>query len=549
METVARVLVSSLVEHGTDRVFCVAGESFLGVLDELGSTSGADVVTCRHEGSAAFMAMADAKLTGRAGVCLVNRAPGLLNAAIGVHAALQDATPLVVLTGGVETTEIGRRSFQEIDASRAFSGLAKEVLVLHDPRRAAEFLARAFRSAETGTPGPVVLVVPEDVLGEHIPGVAPSGRWAEGAATPGQAAVAEAADLLAGADRPLVIAGGRLASPEGRHALAEFARRHEVAVATSNKHIDVFDNRDPHYAGHLHNATGARQRALLDRADLVLAIGTRLDDVTTGGHRFPAAPSPAQPLVHVYPDPARIGLEYRPRLGLGCDPLVFLRMLSAQPASGGRDLAWIEELHAFEAGKARWDKVTADDGVVFGAVTSALDRITGGDVVVTVDAGTFTSWTYRHLRLSGEGLLLGATASPMGFGVPAAVAAALRLPGRSVVCVVGDGGFLMNGSEFATAVARNLPVVVIVADNGSYGTIRMHQERAYPGRTVATDLVNPDFAALARSYGAQGLTVTSDHDVEACLTKALGHHGPVVVHVRTSLEWISAGKRLGEVAK
>ena len=548
--TGAEALVAGLRAHGVDRVFCVAGESYLALLDALYGIAAIDVVTCRHEGSAGFMAIADAKLTGRAGVCLVHRGPGATNASIAVHAAAQDATPLVLLVGHVETRQIGRDAFQELDCVRMFSGLAKAVWVVHDPADAPELLARAFRAAESGTPGPAVLALPEDVLARSGAAATPAPAREEPLA-PAQPAVERILALLAEARRPLLLAGGRLASRDGRDALLACSERHSLPVATSNKHQDVFDNRHAHYAGHLHNTTRPRQLETFDRADLVLAVGTRLDEVTTRGGRFPRAPVPDQPLVHVYPDPGRLGAVHRPALSLACDPVELVRALARRPPARlhPERLAWIEELHAIETRNAQWDGAWADDGVVVGDVVATLERLTQGEAVVIVDSGTFTSWVYRYFRFARTGTLLGISSSAMGFGVPAAVASALRVRDVPTVAVVGDGGFLMNGGELATAVAQRLPLVVVVSNNGSYGTIRLHQERAYPGRCIATDLVNPDFALLAEAYGAGGETVSAREELEPVLAAALGSGGPVVVDVATSLSWVTPYERIETVSE
>ena len=549
--TVARGLVAALARRGVDRIFCVAGESYLPVLDVLYDTPEIDVVTTRHEGSAAFMAVTDAKLTGRAGVCLVNRGPGAANASIGVHAAAQDAAPLLLLVGHVRRAQIGKDVFQELDCLQMFGRLAKGIWVLHDGRGAEELVSRAVRAAESGTPGQAVLVLPEDVLGEPFAGDAGEEPRRREWAAPAETAVDDVELLLRTARRPLTLAGAGVTSPSGRAALRAFSETHVVPVCTANKRQSALDNRHPHYAGHLHNATPAGQLALLDRADLVLAVGTRLDDVTTRGGLFPAAPEPHQALVHVYPDEGRIGVVHRPALGLACDPVALLRALANRPGPPLRNEreAWARKLHRYEAEKAVWRPVDAGDGIVFGEVVAALDRLTGGDVVVTVDSGVFTSWVYRYLRFGPRGTLLGVSSSAMGYGVPAAVAALLRGSDVPVVAFVGDGGFLMNGSELATAVARRLPLVVVLSNNGSYGTIRMAQEQEFPGRSIATDLVNPDFARMAEAYGALGLTAGEPGDVEPALRRALAHDGPALVEVKTSLWWISAYRRLdGEPA-
>jgi acetolactate synthase-1/2/3 large subunit len=540
----ARTLVDSLRGHGVDRVFCVAGESYLAVLDELYDAADVDVVTCRHEASAGFAALADARLTGRAGICLVSRGPGATNASIAVHAASQDASPLVLIVGRVPVTGLGREAFQELDCSAFFGPVAKACLLLLDPSRTAEFVSRAFRIAESGTPGPVVLAVPEDVLGQADDRAVASARWPARAAAADPADLADAARLLGQAQRPLLIAGGMLGSDEGRTALRAAAERHLLPVVTSNKRQDLLDNRHPCYAGHLHNNTPAEQRALLGQADLIVAVGTRLDGTTTLGRRLPASPVPQQDLIHVYPDAARIGQFHRPRMGVAADPVRFLQDLAALEATGSAQrAAWARQLSELETDKAEWQPHDSDDGVAFGAVVHALDELTKGDVMVTVDSGTFTSWVYRYLRLNGDGRMLGISSSAMGYGLPAGVAAALRLA-RPTVVFAGDGGFLMTGSELATAVERKLPLIVVIANNSSYATIRLHQERVYPGRTIATDLVNPDFALLARAYGALGLKISHADDIAPCLAQALAHGGPVVVEVRTSLSWITPYRRL-----
>jgi len=535
--TAASTLVKSIAGHGVDRLFCVAGESYLAVLNELFDVREIDVVTCRHEGSAAFMALADAKLTGRAGVCLVSRGPGITNAAIGIHAARQDATPLVVIAGTVATADFGREVFQELDCTAMFGDLVKACLVLHDPGRTGEFAARAFRAAESGTPGPVILAVPENVTRSPDPHGVPAGRWPEYSPGPPAQAVAAVTDLLSRSRRPLLIAGGRLASAAGRRALTAAADAQVMPVVTSNKRQDLLDNRAPNYAGHVHNSTPAEQIAAFSDCDLVLAVGARLDETTAGRLAFLNAPGSGRPLIHVYPDAGRIGVAHRPAVGLPCDPVAFLHAIAALPASHPRERqVWTGELHRLEQAKAAWCPRPCTDGIVFGAVVSALDELTGGDVTVVLDSGTFTSWVYRHLRLTGTGRMLGLSSSPMGFGVPGGVAAAQRIRNRPVVTVVGDGGFLMNGSELITAVTAGLPLVVIVADNRSYGTIRAHQQRSYPGRTIATDLINPDFVRLAEAYGALGIAVRTEAEVRSALRRAFTHDGPAVIHVPTSLE-------------
>ncbi|MGA8113929.1 MAG: thiamine pyrophosphate-dependent enzyme, partial [Actinocatenispora sp.] len=343
--------------------------------------------------------------------------------------------------------------------------------------------------------------------------------------------------LGSGVDRPGVPALARAV-----------ADRHGLAVACTAKRQHLYDNTDPYYAGHLHIATPPAQRAALAEADLIVALGSRLDAVTTRGFSFPTAPVPAQRLVQVHADPAAIGRVYTPFLGVAADPVATLRTLSTMdvpdPARHAARRGWVDGLHALEVAESTWAGDTAADGVVFGDVVAALDRLTGGTATVAVDAGNFTSWLHRYYRFRDGGRLLGIAPGAMGFGVPAGLAAALRHPEAQTVAVVGDGGVLMTGAELATAVARRARLRVLIADNGSYGTIRAHQERAYPGRVIATDLANPDFARWAEAHGALGLAVETPAEVEPALRGALAHDGPAVVTVRTSLTHISAYGRI-----
>lgn len=544
--TAATTLVASLAALGVDRVFCVAGESYLPVLDALYGHDVIDVITCRHEGSAGFAALADAKLTGRTGVCLASRGPGASNAAIAVHAAAEDGSPLLLLVGAVPAAKSGREVFQDVDCAALFGGIAKAVLTLNDPGAAAELTARAIRIAEQGTPGPVVLVLPEDLLARPDPVGVPAAPVGQESTEPAGPALDTARILLAGSRRPVLLAGARLDNPTGRRLLAEIAERHTIPVLTSNKHQHLLPNRHPAYAGHLHNATQKAQRSVLQDADLVLAVGTRLDRVTTGGHQFPAA-VPRQPLVHVYPDAERIGRTHRPSAGLAVDPVAFLRVLAGWPATEVAErVEWRDRLHAIETAKADWHPVAATDGIPFGAVAAELDRLTDGDVTVLVDSGTFTSWVYRYLRFGRHGRLVGISSSTMGFAVGGAVAAALRTDGVPTVAMIGDGGFLMNVGELATAVRHRARLVYVVSNNNSYGTIRLHQERTYPGRTIATGLSNPDFVALAMSFGIPAYRASTPEQVRPSLSRALdqARSGPALVEVTTSLEHITAYQRL-----
>jgi acetolactate synthase I/II/III large subunit len=547
MTRAAEILVESLKCHGTDRLFCVPGESYLALLDALADQRAIQLVACRHEGGAGFMALADAKMTGRPGVVAVSRGPGATNVSIAIHSAQQDAVPLVVLIGQVARGERGRGAFQEVDYGKTFADMAKAVWEVHDAARLGETIARAFHVALSGTPGPAVVALPEDMLSDELdagePLTLPPARSEAGAGD-----VARAAELLARARRPLLIAGGLLDRAAGRHALARAAEAHHLPVALTFKHQEIFDNASPLFAGYLGFKIPRPQVEAMAEADLVLAVGTRLGDVPTQGYSFPRAPLPAQPLIHVYPDPGAIGRVYRNELGMACDPAAFLEALATQNAEVGPERkAWAAELHARAAAMARYEPQQYDDGIDFGAAVLPLARRAPKDAIVVFDAGNFSSWVHRIWPWDGSQLSVGAVGGAMGLGVPGAVAACLRHPGRTVLCFVGDGGAMMTGNELATAMLHGATPKIFVSNNRSYGTIRLHQERDYPRRVVGTELGNPDFAAWARSFGAEGLTLDRQDNAEAVIAEALACERAVVVDVRSSLEAISAYTTIGKL--
>jgi acetolactate synthase-1/2/3 large subunit len=539
--TAAQMLAETLVRHEVDRVFCVPGESYLALLDALLDRSEIEVVTCRHESGAGFMAVADGKITGRPGIALVSRGPGATNASIAVHTADQDAVPMVLFIGQVERKDRGRGALQEVDYETTFADMAKHVVEVSNPGVLCDAVAEAFRIALSGTPGPVIVSMPEDMLMDPAPAAADPLPVVAPALD--RDAVAEAAERLAVAERPLIIAGAGVSGAEGRRLLAACADQWQVPVAVGFKRQDLIDNDHPCFAAHLGYGAPARILDTLAEADLIIAIGTRLGDVTTQGYRLPKAPRPDQPLVHIHPDAAQVGRVYDTDLGIVADAGAFLAALadrnapSPPPARG----EWIERVHAVHADMARWQARPAPkDGVDFGHVIMALAEALPGDAVIAGDAGNFNGWMHRYFPFRATNLLLGAVSGAMGLAVPAAVAAALRCPDRPVIGLIGDGGYLMTGNELATAVRHGAAVKLFVANNGSFGTIRLHQEKAYPGRVMGTDLVNPDFARLAEAFGALGLTIAEPADAEPVVAEALAHDGPVVVDVRSSLERISA---------
>ncbi len=541
MNRAADALADTLVLHGVDRVFCVPGESYLALLDALHDRDEIQVVGCRHEGGAGFMAVADAKLTGAPGVAMVSRGPGASNAAIAVHTAEQDGVPLVLIVGQVPRRDLGRGAFQEVDYRITFGDMAKHVEEVHDPKRLAKAAAQAFQIAQEGTPGPVVLVLPEDMLEDAAPDVGVNPLPVEQPKATAEA-VSEVAETLARSTRPLLIAGGGLRSPGARRLLQACSEAWSLPVATSFKNQDVFANDHDHFAAHLGYGVPAKIRETLQAADLILAVGTRLGDVTTQGYLMPVAPQPRQPLIHIYPDDNHLDHVFDTALPICAEAEDFIRRLgetnAPEPPSGRAD--WLRSCAALNREMAAWTPQEADDGVNFGQVVAAFNERLGDDAVITMDAGNFNSWVHRHFSFKPTQILLGAVSGAMGLGLPAAVAAALRHPDRQVVTVCGDGGTLMTGNELATAVHYGAKIRVFVANNGSYGTIRLHQEKAYPGRVESTDLSNPDFAKWAESFGAKGLAIKTPEDALPALDAALAHDGPVVVDVAASLEQISA---------
>lgn len=536
----ANLIVDCLAEQGADRLFCVPGESYLALLDALHGDGRIDTVVCRQEGGAGFMAVADAKLTGRPGVVAVSRGPGATNASIALHLAEQDAVPLVALIGQVARHERGRGAFQEVDYTQFFGGIAKGVWEVNDADRLPEVLARAFHVAQSGTPGPVAVVLPEDMLQDET-GAAVVPALPAAAAGPSASDMGKIERLLAASERPLMIAGGGLASAAGRAALARAAERHRLPVALTFKHQEIFDNSSPSFAGYLGFKIPKPQVEAMQEADLILAVGTRLGDVATQGYTLPRAPVPDQKLVHVWPDAEVLGRVFRTDIALPADPALFCEALAGIEAVGGWDNSgWTARLHGMAAGMASYEVRSCPDGLDFGAVIAELARQAPKDAILSSDAGNFSSWVHRIWAWDGSQTAIGAVGGAMGLGVPGAVAASLRHPGRTVLCFAGDGGVMMTGNELAVAVARGARPKLVISNNGSYGTIRLHQERDYPKRIAGTELANPDFAAWGRAFGALGIIVDTETDIAAAIAEFLAHDGPAVLDVRSSVEAISA---------
>ena len=537
MPTAAEMIVDFLAQQGVDRAFCVPGESYIALLDALHANNRVDLVTCRTEGGAGFMAVADAKLTGRPGVVLVSRGPGACNASIAVHTAEQDAVPLILLIGQVEKRDLRRNAFQEIDYANMFRGVAKWVGEATNADQVPELIARAYAMAMGGVPGPVVLSLPEDVLAEQcaapaLPATLPR------SAPPLPADVARLANLLRGAERPILLAGHGLDTPGyngpcGRAALAAFAEAWNLPVAVSFRRQDLFDNTHALYAGDLGLRNPDAQRAAFAEADLVIALGTRLTDITTQGWTWPA---PGQKLVHICADPRFLGWLFPADLAINADARAVMAALAHEnPASPPGRQAWNAQLRALHVADCQVKPREWPDGVAFAEVAKLVQDSIAPDAIVTLDAGTFGAPFYRKVAWRPGQRLLVPISGAMGFGMPAAVAASLRCPGRQVIGCVGDGGALMTGGEFAVGVARNAPLKMLLSDNGSYASIRIHQEKAHPGRVSGTTLVNPDMAAWAGAFRAPVTTIHDNSEMPK-LREALNAPGPGAIVVRTSLK-------------
>jgi acetolactate synthase I/II/III large subunit len=534
MGTVGELVVDSLVANGMDRVFCVPGESYLGLLDALYGRSDIDTVVCRHEAGAGFMAIADARLTGQPGVACVSRGPGASNAAIAVHTAQQDEVPFILIVGQVPVRDTRRDSFQEIDYRAMYGSIAKWVAEVTDPARMAETLLRAIQTARTGTPGPVVIAVPEDVLIADVasPVVAPQAAIR---AAPHADDIATLRDWIASAARPLVLAGRGIDRPGGREALRGFLEQWNLPTVVSFRAQDLFPNAHRLYAGDMGLANPPDQMTVLRRADLLIVLGALITDITSQGYTYPDLVRPQMRLAHIHPDPAAIGTHFAADLAIVCDPREAIAALG-KPARARADRdKWIEALAAPRRRIAKPQAFAVNDGVPFEDVVDLVGRNLPSDAIVTVDAGTFGAPVYRVIPFAPPQRLLAPIVGAMGFGIPAAVAAGLREPGRPVIAFVGDGGFLMTGNELAVAMERKLPLKVIVSENRSYASIWIQQERNYPGRTIATTFANPDLAMIGAAFGFAVTRILSRKELDA-LPSILARPGPQFVVVETSMD-------------
>ena len=540
--TGGQLLVDCLAEQGVKRVFCVPGESYLAVLDAL---HGAKIrtVVARQEGGAAMMAEADGKLSGRPGVCMVTRGPGATNAAAGVHVAQQDSTPMVLFIGQIARGHRGRDAFQEVDYRQMFGGIAKMVEQIEDPSRISEYISRAWHVAMSGRPGPVVLVLPEDMLREATE--AQTARRVEVAEpSPSAAQMDWLKSLLMMSARPFVVAGGSRWNPEAARALRMFAERWMLPVGCSFRRQQLFDHEHFCYAGDVGLGINPRLKARFEQSDLVILMGGRFSENPSQGFTLLDSPNPEQRIIHIHPGAEELGRVYAPTLPINATPGGFLsRALEIEAPEA---LPWAAQTQEAHADYLEWSETVETPGAVtLSHTVTHLREVLGQDAILTNGAGNYAGWLHRLYRFRRYGTQVAPTSGSMGYGLPAAIAAKLAYPKREVVCFAGDGCLQMTIQELGTAAQEGANVIVIVADNGMYGTIRMHQQRDYPGRVSGTDLQNPDFVAVAAGYGLHAEAVATDADFAAAFERAQQAGRPALLHLKTDPAAIAPGRVMG----
>jgi len=544
--TGGQILVANLLAQGADLAFCVPGESYLPVLDALYDVRDRlRLIVCRQEGGAAYMAEAYGKLTGRPGIALVTRGPGASNAAVGIHTAAQDSSPMIVFVGQVGSDFAEREAFQEIDYRRMYGSSVKWVAQIDRADRIPEYVARAFRVAQSGRPGPVVLALPEDMLFASA-AVDDAPRVEATLLHPAPEAIAALRARLERAHRPLVLVGGSGWSEHACADLARFIAANDLPVACAFRNQDLVDNRDEHYAGEVGIGPNPKLAARVRDADLLLVIGERLGEAVTSGYTLLSVPNPVQALVHVHPGADELGKVYQPALAIAASLPAACAALADMPPIAAP--AWAGDAVAAHADYLAWQSPRPMPGELdlWQAVRFLRERLPE-DAILVNGAGNYATWLHRLYRYPRYRTQLAPYSGSMGYGVPAAIAAKAVCPERIVVSWNGDGCFLMNGQELATAVQYGLNVIFVVIDNGMYGTIRMHQEKNYPARVYGTDLVNPDFAALARAFGAHGESVSRTAEFAPAFERALAHDGPSLLHVRVDPQAITMNATIAEL--
>lgn len=543
MRNGGQLLVESLRALGATKAFGVPGESYLAVLDALHDTEGElDYVLCRNEGGASFMAAAWGKLTGSPGICMVTRGPGVTNASIGIHTAMQDSAPMIIFVGQVGTDMRGREAFQEIDYRAVYGTMAKWAVEIDDIDRIPEILARAWTTAITGRPGPVVIALPEDMLTSETEAAPLTGPARIAEAAPDPVALRDALALLAGASRPAILLGGCNWTEAGRAALQAFAEASDIPVIAALRYQDMFDNHSPCYGGDLGLGLAAGVRATMAEADVILAVNTRFGEISTEGYTLFSVPSPKQKIIHVHGSDREIGKIYIPTIGIQAGPNAFAAALTPVKGEWG---AWRARARA--AFEATFTLPAQPSPVDMVQVMAHLSDVLPEDVVLTNGAGNFTIWPNKFFKFGPKARLLAPQSGAMGYGLPAAVAAKVADPSRCVVCFAGDGDFQMNCQELATALQAGAQPIVLLLNNGIYGTIRAHQERNYPARVSGTTMVNPDFTALARAYGFHAERVAATADFPAAFARAMASPTGAVLDLDISPEALTPRVTLSQM--
>jgi acetolactate synthase-1/2/3 large subunit len=540
-----QLLVDCLVKLGAQKSFGVPGESYLAVLDALHDTKGRlDFILCRNEGGASFMAAAYGKLTGSPGICFVTRGPGVANATIGIHTAMQDSCPMLVFVGQVGTYMKGREAFQEIDYRAMFGTVAKWAVEIDDVERIPEIVARAWKTALTGRPGPVVIALPENVLSGSTDAPPLIGPADYPEPEPSAGGLRRARDMLAQAKRPLILYGGCNWRQEGRAALQAFAEASDIPVVSVFRYQDQFNNHSPSFCGEAGVGMVPAVKKMIAEADVILAVNNRFGENSTDGYTLLAVPQPRQKLIHVHGSDLELGKVYQPVLGLHAGPNAFAVALAAKPVSGGWSEWRAAGRAAYEAG---FDLGDLPSPVDMGKVMAHLREVLPADVILTNGAGNFTVWPNKFFRFGPAARLLGPQSGAMGYGVPAAIAAKVAHPERTVVCFAGDGDFQMTCQELATASQAGAQPIILILNNGTYGTIRAHQERHYPGRVSGTDMVNPDFVTLAKAYGFHAERVEETDHFPAAFDRALASKTGAVLELTISAEALTPRVTLSQM--
>ncbi|MEK9922195.1 MAG: thiamine pyrophosphate-dependent enzyme [Rhodospirillales bacterium] len=548
-QSVSRLITESLEAHDVDQVFCVPGESYIGLTSTMVERNSVRVIVCRHEAGAGFMAAADGRLRNRAGVCMVSRGPGLSNGIVALHSAFHDATPLVMLIGQVERKDFGRMALQEQNYSVLLADITKQVIEVNEADTASEAISRAFHIAESGTPGPVAVILPEDIFDDETAAPVDAPR-PQVKAAPAADDLALLADMLRKAERPLVLVGGALMAdavrdPNTFSDLNRLAEEWVLPISPTHRRPQLFDAHHPNYGGYMGIRVPPDLINEMKKADLMIALGERMTDTVSQSYSFPTAPQPQLPLVHVWPDADEVGRVFRPDLGIPASPHETIKSLLAlgTPEDASKRKDWVEGLNTIHTRLLAKEWNPTPDGVNFAAVVCEIDKHLADDATVTSDAGNFGSFLHRYIGFRQGQVFLSSVVGAMGSGMPMAVAACLRRPNTQVVAFMGDGGALMMGNEIATAVQYGVAPIMVISDNSMYGTIGMHSYVRYPDRPImdGTRLTNPDFAEWGRTFGAVGITINEESEVQAKVAEAFAvKTRPVVLHCKTSALQMSA---------